>query len=172
MEDRGSKMEDRLTLEGEKFYPPSSILDPGSSVSGSRRRGGANQDFSSRLQNQIFSVLNQDRASADSAAQYRADGRAFTTAGDTADDRAERAAGDAASRGVFGPAAGFDVAFLVNGLDSLALVNSLDLAGESAGAAVARPDRVEGQGHLGFTGGLARFSERGDVTFEDRKSVV
>src|SRR5262249_30644276 len=82
------------------------------------------------------------------------------------------AAGDAASRSVFGPAAGFDVAFLVNGLDGLAIVDPFDLTGEPAGLTVAQSDRVECQRHLGFTSSLARLLERANVTFDDRFGVI
>src|SRR6266498_321972 len=109
----------------------------------------------------------QSLVRADAGAKDRADGRSFTAAGDPANDRAEHASGDAASRGVLTPAAGFDVAFLVNGLDALALVDLHDLAGESAAATVAQPDRVEGQRQFCFTRSLARLIERGDVAFDD-----
>src|SRR6266498_3233018 len=68
----------------------------------------------------------QSLVRADAGAKDRADGRSFTAAGDPANDRAEHASGDAASRGVLTPAAGFDVAFLVNGLNALALVDLHD----------------------------------------------
>src|SRR5262249_11820203 len=128
----------------------------------------ANQDFGSRVELQLFSALDVDRAGSDTRAENRADGRAFTAAGNASDDRAERPTADAACGGVLSPAAGFDVAFFVDGLDGLALIDLLDLTGEPATATVARPDRVERHRKLGFTRGLARFIDRGDVAFDDR----
>src|SRR5262245_44422747 len=64
----------------------SAIRNP-QSFSGSGWRSGPNQDFGSRLENQIFPVLNQYRSSADAGAEDGADGRAFTAASDAADDR-------------------------------------------------------------------------------------
>src|SRR5262249_51061659 len=138
------------------------------SVSGSRRRRAANQDFGSRVELQLFSALDVDRSGSDTRAENRANGRAFAAAGNASDDRAERPTADGACGSVLGPAAGFDVAFFVNGLDGLALVDLLDLAGKPATATIAQPDRVERHRKLGFTRGLARFSDRGDVTFDDR----
>jgi hypothetical protein len=130
------------------------------SISGSRWRRAANQDFGSRLENQFFSALDENRAGADAGAENRSDRRAFTAARNAANDGAERAAGDAASRGVFSPAVGLDIAFLVDSLNGLTLLDPFDLAGESAGATVAHPDRVESQRHFGFTGSLTGFIER------------
>src|SRR5262249_59722479 len=82
-----------------------------------------------------------------------------------------RAAGPTAdgTRGrVLSPAAGFDVAFFVDGLDGLALVDFLYLTGKPATATVAQPDRVERHRKLGFPRGLARFIDRSDVAFNDR----
>src|SRR5262245_31113855 len=105
-------------------------------VSGPRRGRAADQDFRSRIEDQFFPALDVNRTGAHARAKNRAYGSAFAATRDAADDRAERAATDAAGSSVFRPAAGFDVAFFVDTLDALTLVNLLDLSCEAAGAAV------------------------------------
>src|SRR5262245_58492455 len=141
-------------------------------ISGSRRRRAANQDFGPGLEFQLSSALDVYRAGSDGRAENRADGRAFTAAGNPSDDRAERPAADGACGGVLSPAAGFDVAFFVHGLDGLALVDLLDLTGKPATTTVAQSDRIERQRELGFTRGLAGFIKRGDMAFDDRFRII
>src|SRR5262249_57089995 len=107
------------------------------------------------VESHFFPALSVAGAGPDPGAETRADGRAFAAAGNPSDDRAERPTADGACGRVLSPAAGFDVAFFVNGLDGLALVDLLDLTGKPATATIAQPHRAQRHPHLAFTPALS-----------------
>src|SRR4030095_6732725 len=109
----------------------------------SGRSRSSDQHLGSGAENQLFAALNEDRAGAAAAADGRANGCALPASCNAADDCAKRRTTNAAHGSIFRPAAAFNIAFFVNGLDALGLIHLLELRRHPSRAAIPQPNRIE-----------------------------